>query len=262
MKYAKKSLGQNFLVDKNIIKKITNLVKIKNKDVVEIGPGKASLTNEIIKNKPRTLSLIEKDDDLAEKLRLRFLKNKNIKVFNQDFLDFDVKNFNKKKLIIFGNLPYNVSSQIFVKILKFKNWPPNYSDLILMFQKELGEKILGKFQSKNYGRLSILSHYKLISVKKFFVSANCFFPKPKVTSIVIHFKPKKQLSFKIKDLTKLERITNILFSNKRKMINKNISKILKKGDDKKIDNLNLNLRPEELKPDIYYKLAEFIEKDK
>ncbi len=262
MKYAKKSLGQNFLVDKNIIKKITNLVEIKNKDVVEIGPGKASLTNEIIKNKPRTLSLIEKDNNLAEKLRLRFLKNKDIKVFNQDFLNFDIKNLNKKKLIIFGNLPYNISSQIFVKILKFKNWPPNYTDLILMFQKELGEKILGKFQSKNYGRLSILSHYKLLSVKKFFVSANCFFPKPKVTSIVIHFKPKKQLSFKIRDLAKLERITNILFSNKRKMINKNISKILKKEDVKKIDNLNLNSRPEELKPDIYYKLAEFIEKDK
>ena len=213
MKYAKKSLGQNFLVDKNIIKKITNLVEIRNKDVVEIGPGKASLTDEIIKNKPRTLSLIEKDNNLAEKLRLRFLKNKDIKVFNKDFLDFDIKNLNKKKLIIFGNLPYNISSQIFVKILKFKNWPPNYTDLILMFQKELGEKILGKFQSKNYGRLSILSHYKLLSVKKFFVSANCFFPKPKVTSIVIHFKPKKQLSFKIRDLAKLERITNILFSN-------------------------------------------------
>jgi len=262
MKYAKRSLGQNFLVDKNIIKKITNLVEIKNKDVVEIGPGKASLTNEIIKNKPRTLSLIEKDDNFAEILRLRFLKNKDIRVFNQDFLDFDFKNLNKKKLIIFGNLPYNVSSQIFVKILKIKNWPPNYTDLILMFQKELGEKILGKFQSKNYGRLSILSHYKLLSVKKFFVSANCFFPKPKVTSIVIHFKPKKQLSFRIKDLSKLERITNILFSNKRKMINKNISKILKKGDIKKIVDLNLNSRPEELKPDIYYKLAEFIEKDK
>ena len=262
MKYAKKSLGQNFLVDKNVIKKIINLVEIKNKDVVEIGPGKASLTNEIIKNKPRTLSLIEKDDNFAEILRLRFLKNKDIRVFNQDFLDFDFKNLNKKKLIIFGNLPYNVSSQIFVKILKIKNWPPNYTDLILMFQKELGEKILGKFQSKNYGRLSILSHYKLLSVKKFFVSANCFFPKPKVTSIVIHFKPKKQLSFRIKDLSKLERITNILFSNKRKMINKNISKILKKSEIKKIVDLNLNSRPEELKPDIYYKLAEFIEKDK
>lgn len=261
MKYAKKSLGQNFLVDKNVIKKITNLVEIKNKDILEIGPGEASLTNEIIKNKPRTLSLIEKDNNLAEKLRLRFLKNKDIKVFNQDFLNFDIKNLKKKNLIIFGNLPYNVSSQIFVKILKFKNWPPNYTDLILMFQKELGEKILGKFQSKNYGRLSILSHYKLLSVHKFFVSANCFFPKPKVRSVVIHFKPKKQLSFKIKDLTKLEYITNILFSNRRKMINKSINKILKKGDDKKIANLNLNSRPEELKPEIYYKLAEFIEKD-
>ena len=260
MRYAKKSLGQNFLVDKNIIKKITNLVEIKNKDIIEIGPGKASLTNEIIKNKPRSLSLIEKDNNLAKRLRLRFLENKNIKIFNQDFLDFDIKNLNKKKLIIFGNLPYNISSQIFVKILKLKKWPPNYTDLILMFQKELGEKILGEFQSKNYGRLSILSHYKLKTVKKFFVSANCFFPRPKVTSIVIHFKPKKQLSFKIKDLTKLEQVTNILFSNRRKMINKNLSKILKQGDIKKIVDLNLNSRPEELRPDIYYKIAEFIER--
>ncbi len=260
MKYAKKSLGQNFLVDKNVIKKIINLVEIKNKDVIEIGPGKASLTEEIIKNNPRSLSLIEKDNNLAEKLSLRFFKHKNIRVFNQDFLEFDIQNLNKKKLIIFGNLPYNISSQIFVKILKLKKWPPYYTDLILMFQKELGEKILGEFQSKNYGRLSILSNYKLNRVKKFFVSANCFVPKPKVTSIVIHFKPKNQLSFKIKDLTKLERITNILFSNKRKMINKNINKILKKGDIKKIIDLNLNLRPEELKPDIYYKIAEFIEK--
>ena len=98
MKYAKKSLGQNFLIDKNVIKKIINLVEIKNKDVVEIGPGKAYLTNEIIKNKPRTLSLIEKDDSFAETLKLRFLKNKGIKVFNQDFLDFDFKNLNKKKI--------------------------------------------------------------------------------------------------------------------------------------------------------------------
>lgn len=259
MKYAKKSLGQNFLVDKNIIKKITSLVEIKNKDVVEIGPGKASLTNEIIKNKPRTLSLIEKDNNLAEKLRLRFLKNKDIKVFNQDFLNFDIKNLNKKKLIIFGNLPYNISSQIFVKILKFKNWPPNYTDLILMFQKELGEKILGKFQSKNYGRLSILSHYKLLSVKKFFVSANCFFPKPKVTSIVIHFKPKKQLSFKIRDLAKLERITNILFSNKRKMINKNIRKIISEEEIKSLPFLRNSLRPVEIDPETYFKITEIYE---
>ena len=156
MKYAKKSLGQNFLVDKNVIKKIINLVEIKNKDVIEIGPGKASLTEEIIKNNPRSLSLIEKDNNLAEKLSLRFFKHKNIRVYNQDFLEFDIQNLNKKKLIIFGNLPYNISSQIFVKILKLKKWPPYYTDLILMFQKELGEKILVEFQSKNYGRLSII----------------------------------------------------------------------------------------------------------
>jgi len=262
MKYAKRSLGQNFLIDKNVIKKIINLVEIKNKDIVEIGPGKAALTDEIVKKQPRSLSLIEKDNNLADELKLKFFKNKNIKIYNQDILKFDIKDLNKNKLVIFGNLPYNISSQILVKILKIKSWPPYYTDLILMFQKELGEKVLGKFQSKNYGRLSILTHYKLISVKKFFVSANSFFPKPKVTSIVIHFKPKKHLSYKIKNLAKLEQVTNILFSNKRKMINKNIRKILKKMDIKKIADLNLNSRPAELKPDIYYKIAEFIEKER
>ena len=121
---------------------------------------------------------------------------------------------------------------------------------------------MSKYKSKNYSRLTILNDYRFEVANKFIVTQNCFKPKPKVLSIVIHFKPKKQLSFKIKDLTKLERITNILFSNKRKMINKNISKILKKSDIKKIADLNLSSRPEELKPDIYYKLAEFIEKDK
>ena len=150
MKYAKKSLGQNFLVDKNVIKKIINLVEIKNKDVIEIGPGKASLTEEIIKNNPRSLSLIEKDNNLAEKLSLRFFKHKNIRVYNQDFLEFDIQKFKQKKLIIFGNL-YNISSQIFVKILKLKKWPPYYTDLILMFQKELGEKILVNFNQRITG---------------------------------------------------------------------------------------------------------------
>ena len=261
MRYAKKSLGQNFLIDKNIIKKIINLVPIKNRNIIEIGPGKAALTDEIIKNDPESLSLIEKDISLAEDLKSRFSNTNSVEVYNEDFLKFNIEKLNKKKIIIFGNLPYNVSSQILVKILKIKKWPPDFSDLILMFQKELGEKILGKFPSKNYGRISILSNYKLFCKNKFLVSSNCFIPKPRVTSMVIHFKPRKHLSYMIKDITILEKVTNILFSNKRKMINKNINKILKKDDVKKIKNLNLNLRPSELKPEIYYKISEFIQKD-
>ena len=96
-----------------------------------------------------------------------------------------------KNSIIFGNLPYNISSQILIKILKFKKWPPKFTDIIFMFQKELAEKILGKFHSSDYGRLSIIANFRLKYKSKFLVSKNCFIPKPKVVSQVIHFKPKK-----------------------------------------------------------------------
>jgi 16S rRNA (adenine1518-N6/adenine1519-N6)-dimethyltransferase len=129
-----------------------------------------------------------------------------------------------------------------------------------MFQKELGEKITGKFPSVNYGRLSILANYKLNLIKKFQVSPNCFLPKPKVTSLVIHFQPKKKFTFNIKNLISLEKITNILFSNKRKMINKNIKKLFTDEEIKIIKDINLNYRPSEIKPEIYYKITELFEK--
>ena len=94
-----------------------------------------------------------------------------------------------------------------------------------MFQKELGQKIIGKYKSKNYGRLSIISNYKLDFINKFYVSANCFSPKPKVTSMIIHFKPKIKSKFKITDLSFLEKVTNVFFSQKRKMINKSIKNL-------------------------------------
>ena len=260
MKYAKKSLGQNFLIDKNIIKKIINLIEIKNKNVIEIGPGEGALTEEILKNKPKSLSVIEKDLQLANQLKFKNSKNKIIKIYNDDILHFNLEKINKKRTVILGNLPYNISSQILVKILKFNKWPPNFSDLILMFQKELGEKIIGEYTSSNYGRLSILSNYRLNVLDKFLVSPNCFFPKPKVTSMVIHFQPIKKIKFKIKDINNLEKVTNILFSNKRKMINKNIKKILTNDEIKKIDNLNLSSRPSEMKSELYYKITELYEK--
>ena len=97
-----------------------------------------------------------------------------------------------QKINVIGNLPYNVSSQIFIKILRSKNWPSYINDVIFMFQKELGEKILGKFSSKNYGRISILTNFRLYAVNKFYVS-ELFFTQTKGDSIVIHFKPKKKL---------------------------------------------------------------------
>tara|TARA_B100000242_G_scaffold20088_1_gene12192 strand:+ start:130 stop:912 length:783 start_codon:yes stop_codon:yes gene_type:complete len=258
MRFAKKSLGQNFLIDKNIIKKIINLTEVKKKNVLEIGPGTGSLTDEILKKNPKSLSIIEKDNILTEKLKIKYLGNKKIKIINADILEYDFEKILHKDSVIFGNLPYNISSQILVKILKLKKWPPNFKDLILMFQKELGEKILGKYETSKYGRLSILVNYRLSTKKKFFVSPNCFFPKPKVISQVIHFCPKTESKI-IKNLDNLEKITSLLFSNKRKMINKRIKKILNKDQLNKIDGLKLNLRPAQLSPETYYKITQLFE---
>jgi len=260
MNFLKKSLGQNFLIDKNVIKKIVNLVGVNNKNIIEIGPGKGALTNEILRRKPKSLSIIEKDKNLADNLKISYKKNKNVKVYEEDILKFNIEKIVYEDSIIFGNLPYNISSQILVKLLKFKFWPPKFNNLILMFQKELGDKIIGKFNTNGYGRLSILSNYKLKLLKKFFISPNCFFPRPKVTSVVLHLKPIVNKSFKIKNIKNLEEVTNIMFSNKRKMIKKNIKKVVNDEEIKTIKDLNLNHRPSEVKPEIYYKITEFYEK--
>ena len=259
MKFFKKSLGQNFLIEKNIIKKIVNLAYINKKNVLEIGPGKGYLTDEILKKKPKNLILIEKDYNLAKYLKEKYSAVKTVTVINSDILKFDLTSLLKRKLSILGNLPYNISSQILIKVLKEEKIINNLDNLIFMFQKELGEKIISKFPSKHYGRLSIITSFKLKIIKKFLVSPNCFFPKPKVTSMVIHFRPYKNKSFYIKNLSNLEKVTNILFSNKRKMINKNLKKILNDKNLKKISGLNQNLRPENISPNIFYKITEVFE---
>ena len=259
MKFFKKSLGQNFLIEKNIIKKIVNLAYINKKNVLEIGPGKGYLTDEILKKKPKNLILIEKDYNLAKYLKEKYSAVKTVTVINNDILKFDLTSLLKRKLSILGNLPYNISSQILIKVLKEEKIINNLDNLIFMFQKELGEKIISKFPSKHYGRLSIITSFKLKIIKKFLVSPNCFFPKPKVTSMVIHFKPYKNKSFYIKNLSNLEKVTNILFSNKRKMINKNLKKILNDKNLKKISGLNQNLRAENISPNIFYKITEVFE---
>ena len=262
MSHAKKSLGQHFLIDKNIIKKIVNLVDIKNKNVIEIGPGKGALTNEILNNKPKLLIAIEKDFNLFQNLKKKFSNYKNFKVFNCDILKFNIENSLKKNSIIFGNLPYNISSQILVKFLKLNKASTKLSDVIFMFQKELGDKIIAKYPSKNYGRISILTNFQFKIFKKFLVSRNCFFPKPKIVSMIIHFRPhtENKIKIKIKKLENLEKVTNLLFSNKRKMINKNIRKILTQNQINEINNLYLNYRPDKIKPEIYYEITKLTEK--
>ena len=263
MKYAKKSLGQNFLIDLNIVKKIINLTTIFDKNILEIGPGTGALTDEILKKKPKSLTLIEKDNLLSNELKLKYNKNKKIIIYNKDVLKFNFEKKLEEDTIIFGNLPYNIASQILVNIIRFKKWPPKYSCLIFMFQKEMADRIIGKYGTSKYGRLSILTNYRLNLLNKFNISPNCFFPKPKIDSTVLFLKPNSKIKNKIKNIKNLEKITRIFFSNKRKMINKSFSKLFKNPENlsRKLD-INLSLRPDQLNESDFYRIVEYYEKYK
>ena len=147
--FPKKSLGQNFLHDMNIIKKIVNLTTVKGKHIVEIGPGKGSLTDEILNKNPKSIILIEKDNILSKELSIKYKNNKKVKVFNNDILSFDLEKKINDKSIIFGNLPYNISSQILVKFLRLEKWPPQYLALVFMFQKKWLKELLGNMELKS-----------------------------------------------------------------------------------------------------------------
>ena len=255
---AKKSLGQNFLIDKNIIKKIMSISNIFNKDVLEIGPGTGNLTEYILKQKPNRLFLVEKDKFLCDRLKIKF--QNNIEIKNEDILKIDEKNISNHKLVVFGNLPYNISTEIVCNwILKLKNdfW---FSELILMFQKEVADRIISRTNTSDYGRLSILLNWKMKIVKIFDISPNCFFPKPKVYSSLVHFTPKEKY-FKINNSKNLEMITRIFFNQKRKMIKNPMRQLF--SNPQEISNklkLNLNLRPQNLSLQTYCKITKEYEK--
>jgi 16S rRNA (adenine1518-N6/adenine1519-N6)-dimethyltransferase len=250
---AKKSLGQNFLIDKNIIDKITNTVSIEGNEVLEVGPGTGNLTKEILKNNPIKMYLVEKDTFLAENLEK--IVDERVKIFNEDILKFDENLLSKNKIIVFGNLPYNVSTEILSTwITKLKNdyW---FSDLVLMFQKEVADRIIAQFNTSAYGRLSILANWRLNINKICDISPESFSPKPKIQSSLIHFTPKKKF-VEIKNPLNLEKITRIFFSHRRKMLKKPFNQIFNGNNDllNKL-NINLNLRPQNLDFDTYYKLT-------
>ena len=257
---AKKSLGQNFLIDQNIIKKIVKLASIKNMNVFEIGAGTGNLSREILNNQPKTLTLVEKDEVLFSKLKEDFTTENNLKLIHEDILNLEINKYLMPNTIIFGNLPYNISTQILVKLISNK-WPPNYSKLILMFQKEVAERLLAKYKTNKYGRLKIISNWRLKILDHFNISKNCFLPKPKVDSTVLIFEPVFNQSFKISNIKNLEKITHLFFSKRRKMINK-VFYDLFDGNPihaKKL-NIDLSIRPYQLSENEYYKIVEYYEK--
>ena len=151
---AKKSLGQNFLVDQNIISKITNLIDIKDKYILEVGPGTGNLTSSIIKKNPKKIYVVEKDNELAFKLNKKF--KDQIKIINEDILRINENLICEEKLIVFGNLPYNISTEILCKwILNLDHKKIWFTNLILMFQKEVADRIIAEYNNSNYEIINI-----------------------------------------------------------------------------------------------------------
>ncbi len=256
---AKKSLGQNFLIDKNIINKIVNTIEIKNKNILEIGPGTGNLTSSLLEKCPKKFYVIEKDSHLSRNLEEKF-KGKLI-VMNDDILNINENLISDHNLIVFGNLPYNISTEILCKwILNLDYQNLWFSNLILMFQKEVADRIISKFESPNYGRLSILAKWRLEIKKITDVRPNCFFPRPKVESSLLFFTPKKKFT-RFDDPKNLEKITRVFFNHRRKMIKKSFFKIFPKNEEllKKLQ-INLDLRPHNLDFETYYNLTTEFEK--
>ena len=250
---AKKSLGQNFLIDKNILEKITNITNIQDKIILEVGPGTGNLTSYILKKNPKKIFVIEKDNQLAINLESKF--NKQLTIINDDILKIDETKFFKDKVTVFGNLPYNISTEILSKwIINLKEnfW---FECLILMFQKEVADRIIAEFNTSNYGRLSIISNWKLNIKKICDIKPEAFYPKPKIDSSLLFFYPKKNF-IKINDPKNLEKITRIFFSQRRKMLKKPYNQVFN-GDQNVLDKLkiDLNLRPQNLSFDTYYNLV-------
>ncbi len=254
----KKSLGQNFLNDSNVLTKIINLGSLTESDIIlEIGPGTGNLTEKIIEKSPKEIHVVEKDINLSNLLKQKY--GNKINVINKDILEcYDDFKFNTQ-VKVFGNLPYNISTRILVSLIRIKNLNNFFSKFIFIFQKEVADRIVANNNSKDYGRLSILSSWKFEKKKILDISPNSFYPKPKVWSSLISLTPKSKIE-NLQQSKNLEHITNIFFNQRRKMIKKPMQQLF---DDfeligKKL-NLNLNLRPQNLSENKYFEICKLYE---
>lgn len=212
----KKSLGQNFLIDNNIIKKISESFVVNSDDlIIEIGPGSGALTKELIK-KGCNVICFEIDTRLKEKLSL--IESNNLNIVYEDFLKVDLKEWTKghKRLFFVGNLPYYITTAIINKIVS----ESNPYEIVIMIQKEVAERFMASPNSRNYGSLSVFLQYNFDITKVCNVSKNCFNPIPKVDSIVLKLtKNKKEQANNENQFYKLIKDA---FSQKRKNLRNNL----------------------------------------
>jgi 16S rRNA (adenine1518-N6/adenine1519-N6)-dimethyltransferase len=223
----KKKYGQNFLIDNNILNKISALIGLKHQKILEIGPGSGKLTDEILSKEPDQLTLVEIDKDLALDLKDKYSKLNHIQVLNADILEINLR---ENYELVISNLPYNISSQIIVKLALLNKSPDR---LILMFQKEFAQRLLDKKINSINSLIKCFYDVKL----SFNVSKNCFRPIPKVDSSVLVFSKKNKRLLSENEVNDFIVFKRHLFSHKRK----SLKNLLKEYNLEKVFNLNLRV---------------------
>jgi len=252
--HPKKKFGQNFLKNKDLLKKISELKDFQNKLVLEIGPGKGALTEYLLKKQPKRLIAIEKDEELKPfllKIQKKYLEN--FEIIFQDALRYEYSKFEGKKIFLVANLPYHIATTLVIKWLKYIE---NFESIIIMVQREVAERLSAKVSTKFYGRTSILVQLHSDVKKIFDVSPENFHPKPKVNSSVIELSPKSNLNF---NYEKVDKLLKICFAQRRKKLKNNLNKINYSNLEKIIESgIDLNLRPQDISIENYVMMSKLL----
>ena len=250
----KKKFGQNFLKNKDLLKKISELKDFENKLVLEIGPGTGALTEYLLEKQPKKLIAIEKDEELKPfllKIQKKYLVN--FEIIFQDALRYEYSKFEGKKIFLVANLPFHIATTLVIKWLKYIE---NFESIIIMVQKEVAERLSAKVSTKFYGRTSILVQLHSNVTKIFDVSPENFHPKPKVNSSVIELSPKSNLNF---NYERVDKLLKICFAQRRKKLKNNLNKISYSNLEKIIKSgIDLNLRPQDISIENYVMMSKLL----
>ena len=253
----KKKLGQNFLKNNNIVKRIVDVSEVDEKSlVIEVGPGGAIMTRELAMRAKNVLAY-EIDQDLSDELYKRLDGFDNVNILFQDFLDadlsFDVSNYKYDKLYFVSNVPYYITTPIILKLIKSGL---KFNKIVLMVQKEVGDRFSTGSGSREYGSITVLLNYFYDIRKEFFVSKKEFVPEPKVDSLVISF-TEKENRLPLKNFDFFEKILHDSFQYKRKNIKNNLNNYDLKIVEKVLNKYgySLTVRAEELNLEVFVSLA-------
>ena len=255
----KKKFGQNFLNNQAIIDQIITSSNITTDSLVyEVGPGDGALSRKIVKINPKKYLAVEIDKGLIQKLERVFVKKEH-SIVNEDALQFDETSVFSKNVTIISNLPYNISLKLLLKWIYQYTTNPWFNQMILMFQKEVGERILSEENSKKYGRISLIVSAFFQSSKVLEINKKNFFPVPGVDSVMIKFTPLKKTIINNKNIHKLEFLSKNLFANRRKKLKNKIKQLF---DDETIETNKLDqyfdLRAENISKENFYRLVKLL----